>query len=75
MDHNIAAAVEETSADRPVIYSAEGNIYVVNAEAVVNVYTIDAQLVYSGTDEIIPVGNPGVYIVTVGDYVQKIHVQ
>lgn len=75
MDHNIAAAVEETSADRPVIYSAEGNIYVVNAEAVVNVYTIDAQLVYSGTDEIIPVDNAGVYIVTVGDYVQKIHVQ
>ena len=75
LDHNIAAAVEETSADRPVIYSAEGNIYVVNAEAVVNVYTIDAQLVYSGTDEIIPVDNAGVYIVTVGDYVQKIHVQ
>lgn len=75
LDHNIAAAVEETSTDRPVIYSAEGNIYVVNAEAVVNVYTIDAQLVYSGTGEIIPVDNAGVYIVTVGDYVQKIHVQ
>lgn len=75
LDHQIAAAIGETSENCPIVYSAESNIYVMNAENEIRVYSVDSQLVYQGRAEIIPVDHAGVYIVTVGDYVQKVMVK
>ena len=72
---SIDSRVEALQDENIRVYTVDNSLHVENGGEVYQVYTLAGQLVYTGNDSIIPLDNPGIYIVRTGERSQKVIVR
>ena len=72
---SIDSRVEALQDEKARIYMVDNTLHVENSGKVYQVYTLAGQLVYTGNGTTVPLTNTGVYIVHMGDYIQKVIVR
>ncbi len=72
---SIDSRVETLQDENIRVYTVDNSLHVENGGEVYQVYTLAGQLVYTGNDSIIPLDNPGIYIVRTGERSQKVIVR
>ena len=72
---SIDSRVEALQDENIRVYTVDNSLHVENGGEVYQVYTLAGQLVYTGNDSIIPLDNPGIYIVRTGERPQKVIVR
>ena len=72
---SLDSRVEALQDENARVYTVGNTLHVENGGKVYQVYTLAGQLVYTGNDTIIPLDNPGIYIVRTGERSQKVIVK
>ena len=72
---SIDSRVEALQDENIHVYTVDNSLHVENGGEVYQVYTLAGQLVYTGNNSIIPLENPGIYIVRTGKRSQKVIVR
>lgn len=72
---SIDSRVEALQDENICVYTVDNTLHVENGGKVYQVYTLAGQLVYTGNNSIIPLDNPGIYIVRTGKRSQKVIVR
>ena len=71
LDSHVEALQDENAR----VYTVGNTLHVENGGKVYQVYTRAGQLVYTGNGTTVPLTNTGIYIVYMGDYIQKVIVR
>ena len=72
---SIDSRVEALQDENIRVYTVDNTLHVENGGKIYQVYTLAGQLVYTGNGTTVPLTNTGVYIVHMGDYIQKVIVR
>ena len=72
---SIDSRVEALQDENARVYMVGNTLHVENGGKVYQIYTLAGQLVYTGNDTTVPLTNTGIYIVHMGDFIQKVIVR